>query len=48
LQSGETEHALNHLLTAWRETDLYTEQKRRAGGLTEAMTLLPDGLHIAA
>jgi alkylhydroperoxidase family enzyme len=47
LQSGETEHALNHLLS-WRETDLYTEQKRRAGGLTEAMTLLPDGRHMAA
>ncbi len=43
---GETERRI-YLLSARRETDLYTEQERAALVLTEAMTLPPDGLHIA-
>ena len=37
---GETKRRI-YLLSAWRETDLYTEQERAALALTEAMTLLP-------
>ena len=37
---GETERRL-HVLPAWRETDLFTEQERAALALTEAMTNLP-------
>lgn len=38
---GETEQRI-HLLTAWRETDRYTEQERAALALTEALTKLSD------
>jgi AhpD family alkylhydroperoxidase len=38
---GESERRL-YLLSAWRETDLYTEQERAALALTEAMTRLPE------
>lgn len=37
---GETERRI-YLLSAWRETNLYTEQERAALALTDAMTLLP-------
>jgi AhpD family alkylhydroperoxidase len=40
-QLGETERRLS-LITAWRETDLYTEQERAALALAEAMTRLPE------
>ena len=37
---GETERRI-YLLSAWRETDLYSEQERAALALTDAMTRLP-------
>lgn len=37
---GESERRL-YLLSAWWETELYTEQERAALALTEAMTRLP-------
>jgi AhpD family alkylhydroperoxidase len=50
---GETERRL-HVLPAWRETELFTEQERAALALTEAMTRLsetrdvPDDVYDAA
>lgn len=37
---GESERRI-YLLSAWRETDLYSEQERAALALTDAMTRLP-------
>jgi AhpD family alkylhydroperoxidase len=39
--AGETEQRL-YALSAWRETDFFTEQERAALALTEAVTLLTD------
>lgn len=41
LRDGEDQRRL-HVLAAWRETDLFTEQERAALELTEAMTRLVD------
>lgn len=41
LKDGEDPRRL-HVLAAWRETDLYTEQERAALELTEVLTRLPD------
>lgn len=41
LREGEDQRRL-HVLAAWRETDLFTEQERVALELTEAMTRLVD------
>lgn len=38
---GESEQRL-HLLSAWREAPLYTQQERAALALTEAVTLVAD------
>ena len=38
---GESERRL-FVLSAWRETDMFTEQERAALALTEAMTQLPE------
>jgi AhpD family alkylhydroperoxidase len=38
---GETERRI-YLLSAWRESDLYTEQERAALALTDAMTRLSE------
>lgn len=38
---GETERRI-YLLSAWRETDLYSEQERAALALTDAMTRLSE------
>jgi AhpD family alkylhydroperoxidase len=38
---GESERRI-YLLSAWRDTDLYTEQERAALALTDAMTRLPE------
>lgn len=40
-QHGETDQRI-YLLSAWRETDLYTGQERAALALTEAMTALSE------
>jgi AhpD family alkylhydroperoxidase len=43
-KAGETDERI-HLLSAWEEAeDHYTEKERAALALTEAMTLLPDGI----
>lgn len=39
--AGETEERL-YLLSAWRESPLYSPRERAALGWTEALTLLPD------
>jgi AhpD family alkylhydroperoxidase len=39
--AGETEERL-HLLSAWRESPLYTERERAALAWTEALTLIAD------
>lgn len=41
LKQGEDPRRL-HVLAAWRETGLYTEQERAALGLTEALTRLAE------
>jgi AhpD family alkylhydroperoxidase len=41
LKAGEDARRL-HVLAAWRETDLFTEQERAALELTEVLTRLPD------
>jgi AhpD family alkylhydroperoxidase len=41
IKLGE-EHRRLHLLAAWRETDLFTEQERAALELTEALTRLSE------
>jgi AhpD family alkylhydroperoxidase len=42
-KAGETEERI-YQLPAWEESSLYTEQERAALALTEAVTLLPDGV----
>jgi AhpD family alkylhydroperoxidase len=41
LKNGEDDRRL-HVLAAWRETDLFTEQERAALELTEVLTRLAD------
>lgn len=53
VQNGESDKRL-HLLAAWRETTLYTEQERAALALTESITRIsetadvPDDVYRAA
>jgi AhpD family alkylhydroperoxidase len=42
-KAGETEERI-YQLSAWRESSLYTEKERAALALTEAVTLLPQGV----
>jgi AhpD family alkylhydroperoxidase len=42
-KAGESEDRV-HQLPAWRESSLYTVRERAALALTEAVTLLPDGV----
>ena len=42
-KAGETEARL-YLLTAWRESELYTPREKAALAWTEALTYLPNGL----
>ncbi|MFF7791252.1 carboxymuconolactone decarboxylase family protein [Streptomyces sp. NPDC007991] len=42
-KAGETEERL-YQLSAWEESSLYTEKERAALALTEAVTLLPQGV----
>jgi AhpD family alkylhydroperoxidase len=42
-KAGETEERV-HQLSAWQDSSLFTEKERAALGLTEAVTLLPDGV----
>ncbi|WP_026412660.1 carboxymuconolactone decarboxylase family protein [Actinomadura oligospora] len=42
-KAGETEERI-HQLSAWRESSLYTAAERAALALTEAVTLLPQGV----
>jgi AhpD family alkylhydroperoxidase len=42
-KAGESEDRI-HQLSAWRESSLYTVEERAALALTEAVTLLPDGV----
>ncbi|MFF0199589.1 carboxymuconolactone decarboxylase family protein [Streptomyces sp. NPDC005017] len=43
-KGGESEDRI-HQLSAWQESSLYTERERAALALTEAVTLLPHGVH---
>jgi AhpD family alkylhydroperoxidase len=43
-KAGESEARL-YQLSAWEESSLYTEKERAALALTEAVTLLPQGVH---
>ncbi|MET9729530.1 carboxymuconolactone decarboxylase family protein [Streptomyces sp. NPDC006458] len=43
-KGGESEDRI-HQLPAWQESSLYTERERAALALTEAVTLLPHGVH---
>jgi AhpD family alkylhydroperoxidase len=43
-KAGEREERI-HQLSAWEESSLYTEKERAALALTEAVTLLPQGVH---
>lgn len=40
-KAGETEQRI-YMLSAWRETELYTEKERAALAFTEALTLVAD------
>jgi AhpD family alkylhydroperoxidase len=42
-KAGETEERI-YQLSAWQESSLYTEKERAALALTEAVTLLPQGV----
>lgn len=42
-KAGETEERI-YQLSAWEESSLYTEKERAALALTEAITLLPQGV----
>ncbi|MEU1019864.1 carboxymuconolactone decarboxylase family protein [Streptomyces sp. NPDC005900] len=42
-RAGETEARI-HQLSGWHESSLYTAEERAALALTEAVTLLPDGV----
>ncbi|MDQ1015669.1 carboxymuconolactone decarboxylase family protein [Streptomyces afghaniensis] len=42
-KAGETEERI-YQLSAWEESSLYTEKERAALALTEAVTLLPQGV----
>ncbi|MEU7180211.1 carboxymuconolactone decarboxylase family protein [Streptomyces celluloflavus] len=42
-KAGESEERI-YQLTAWRESSLYTVEERAALALTEAVTLLPEGV----
>lgn len=42
-KAGETEERI-YQLTAWEESSLYTEKERAALALTDAVTLLPQGV----
>ncbi len=42
-EGGETEQRL-YLVSAWRESGLFTEKEQAALALTEAVTLLPSGV----
>ncbi|MGA5143208.1 carboxymuconolactone decarboxylase family protein [Streptomyces azureus] len=42
-KAGETEERI-YQLSAWKESSLYTEKERAALALTEAVTLLPQGV----
>ncbi|RSN22088.1 4-carboxymuconolactone decarboxylase [Streptomyces sp. WAC 05977] len=42
-KAGETEERVNQLI-AWEESSLYTAKERAALALTEAVTLLPQGV----
>ncbi|WP_255308122.1 carboxymuconolactone decarboxylase family protein [Streptomyces marincola] len=43
-KAGETEERI-YQLSAWEESSLFTEAERAALALTEAVTLLPQGVH---